>query len=413
MNELYRREDWIGTLRVADSAQTLLCQLFSPSLYSNDEKNLYQYIGRSSVENFIYREILAYTDIIEITYPNQYKINFKKELELNLASVYDWEFFYRLAVVYFLNCRHNSKIQRCEPEKYEGKQLDDFLMERIFNVAYQCCAYEDEKKEAKWFQKHRSYYTINSDGRAIINQKIKSGNTTIDLFQKVFDIVQRTTFTLNIHNGGCYQWNVQKKKEEHSQNIIIFEITSKANLDLEQDSYEKLIQYLCTKERNRIADFDENDLWYNRMKAGPRQERNLSMRNAANTDLMLFCLALGLDNDVYELLRKRRNKKFNNQKPGKGSWALQGEEEQKKLQSFLNTHTVTERLKCTFDDTKNPKDVPHRMLINASLDLIKSGLFPVIKFTEEEQKIFNYKELIETYLDKEKLEALNKHFSNI
>ena len=399
MNPLYLREHWIAPLRFADSARTLLCQLFSPAIYSKDEKNFYQYICRSATENFIYRELLAYTDIISISYP---KDNLKQYSQ-------QYEFLYRLAIVYFLNCRHNAKLERCEADKYNVKLPDDFLMERIFQVAYQCCAHDTIAEDAAWFKTYRNCYEMTSNKKIVLKTKTAQDiKQKEDLFHQVFKFVQTATFTLHLDNGQ-YQWRGPLFDDAQGVRIQL-KIISDSILDKEQFSYEKLIQYLCTKNRNGIKDFSETVLWHTNMGLGHRN-LPLSERNAADTDLMLFCLALGLDKNVYQLLLQRRNEKFNNTplRPRKGVLTLQESDEQNQLYSFLDTEKITERLICAKNEVKKAEEIPRKMLLHASIDMMKIGLYPILKFTPEEKIKYKYEDFL-CNLSNEKQEQLKQFF---
>ena len=101
---------------IAEGLGVMLRELFSDAEYSNDMKYIYMYVCKNSIEDAIYREIFANTDILRLDFENGGN---------NLDN--KRKFMLRLAVVYFLHCRHNAKLMRCKTEFAEIKELDSYL----------------------------------------------------------------------------------------------------------------------------------------------------------------------------------------------------------------------------------------------------------------------------------------------
>ena len=182
----------------------------------------------------------------------------------------------------------------------------------------------------------------------------------------LYEFAKRASFRFSLPHSQ-YVWNASEWEKNGNQiKIEIF-----AYSDENKKTYADYIQYLLSKERNSIATFSERGLWVTHMRLSRRTKGlNLSRRNASDTDLLLFCLALGMDRDVYERLRLLRNKAFldkNGSGTGPGFDQL-SDDEKNLLLDFLSV--VRERFAVAKSECRNSKEeIPRRMLENAALDM--------------------------------------------
>lgn len=124
-------------------------------------------------------------------------------------------------------------------------------------------------------------------------------------------------------------------------------------------------------------------------------------RAASNTDLLLFCTALALDEKVYYRLRTLRDEysEKENLKITKSKYPDVGEDEENQLIEFLKDSYW--RLSDARRTESKSENIPRRMLLNANRDLLKRGLKPIIHLEGNEvseiQKIFSAEILARSY----------------
>ncbi|MBR3747611.1 MAG: hypothetical protein IKN27_11695 [Selenomonadaceae bacterium] len=101
-------------------------------------------------------------------------------------------------------------------------------------------------------------------------------------------------------------------------------------------------------------------------------------RAASDIDLLLFCMALALDEKVYYRLRALRDEYSEQEKVKvtKSKYPAVGEDEENKLIEFLKDSYW--RLSDARREEDKSENIPRRMLLNANRDLLKLGLKPII-----------------------------------
>lgn len=105
-------------------------RLFSPQPYTGEMHDVYDQIFPTEPYIFIDRQLFSDTPSI--------KLRVDPRADGNEETFGEDEWLYRLAVAYFLHCRHNAKrgISCGDSEKSEMKIRDSYLAERIVRAAY-------------------------------------------------------------------------------------------------------------------------------------------------------------------------------------------------------------------------------------------------------------------------------------
>ena len=356
--EAFERKSNVGFEETAKSAAILLHKLFDEIKYSDEEKCLYQWLCRTSIENFIYREILSYETPFEIEFKNHSSLDAQKE-----------EFLIRLAVIYFLNERHNNKLDRCSSQKYNLEEFDSYLCNKILNVAYNC------PNHPEWREKY--YNSLNKEEIFFTASRL--------LVTYVSDNLRRVWIAPNYspNNSECYEVTLK---------IATYK-------DKEMSSYKELLLYLLSQERNGIGDFSSTELWNNAMDARFSNDQHIEDFSGNDLHLALICLSLGLNNSVYDRLIFLRKKAF-----GETVRSIKtpvNNEEKNMLNSFLENSR--ERMLCAKNEAPNlhKTEIVRRVLVNVAVDLMKSGLRPVgIILTDDEiKRTAISKELVEKFYE--------------
>lgn len=379
----YTRPD-INSDDIAEGLGVILRELFSDAKYSDDMKHIYQYVCKNSIENVIYREILANTDIVQLDF---------KHGGNNLDN--RRKFILRLAVVYFLHCRHNAKLARCKAELAEIRELDSYLARRVFRAAENCCpnAYErfiaNTPNVRELFKEASSMSIVFEDTR--YTEPTKGKKQKKSMFRHIL-------YAPNYQNGNI-QVIISLKKAEYKN----------------YDTYEECLQYLISCSGNAISrtvnyGFKSTEaVWRNAIneKKHPLLHHVVA-RNAHNIELVLFCLALGLNYNVYDTLKKLRDKKFKPTLPQKPQNPPIGSEELEMLENFLKN--ASERLMCAdeqaigqpINETQRARAYAksRNMVISAFLDLLKHKMRPITVLTDEEiESMLRANEITQETLD--------------
>lgn len=348
IREEYQRRADLDFKATSEMAARLLPKLFDDGQYTEEEKSLFLFC-RNVVENFIYREVL------NLKTPIAMKFERVKPLEEKLDPIRE-EFLIRLALTYVLHSQHNRRLNRCDEKLYSLKIKDDYLIARILSVARKSPGYSERKK-------------IISETEATI------------LTDEIFNIATKISITYVSPNTNLKRiWEAPKYNSIEGFKITISIDTVR---DKEIANYAEYIKYLLTEERNTVGNFTSTALWRNATHS--RFSKDASLENFAANDiqLILFCLALGLDIEVFNRLVKLRNEAFNGEETSIKQPALT-ENEKIILLEYLKQSE--ERLRCARNEAYvyNKNDIVRRVLVNVSVDLIKSGLLPVVVLTDEE-----------------------------
>ena len=359
----YTRPD-INSDDIAEGLGVILRELFSDAEYSDDMKHIYQYVCKNSIENVIYREILANTDIVQLDF---------KHGGNNLDN--RRKFILRLAVVYFLHCRHNTKLARCKAELAEIRELDSYLARRVFRAAENCCP--------------------NAYGRFIANTpNIRELFKEASSISIVFEDTRYTEPLEGIRQKKSVFKHILYAPNYQDGNIQVIISLKKAEYK-NYETFEECLQYLISCNGNAISrtvnySFISTEVvWRNAMNEyrypllhEDRAIAHVKARNAHDIELVLFCLALGLNYDAYNTVKKLRYERFKNTPrptPKKPQNPPIGSEELEMLENFLKN--ASERLMCADEQAigqqfiEKPKDRAYaksrNMVINAFLDLLK------------------------------------------
>lgn len=334
----YVRPTGMTIKELAKAASIILPKLFLNEYYSENEKCIYRYICHRNMEDFIDRELFTYAGVIIFDIPD---------------SVREDEILYRFATIYFLHCRHNAKLQRGIPEKFNMKVIDDWLYELIRVAARKCCNDWEKKKES------------------------------IPKQEKFFELFQRLSFVFEDSNVR-YIWNgdnyCEKQDIQIKLSVTLFEDEIK--------TYDELILSLLTKKRNGIADYKNSAIFWRhvmqirRGKDTYKLEANIS----PNKDILMLVLALAMDITVYDLLKSKKSELTKKHCPVRTfRYPYIGEDEEQILIERLQF--AGENLRTAIKHTNDADDiyaVPRRMLFDANLYLLQKGKRPIIPLKGEE-----------------------------
>lgn len=145
------------------------------------------------------------------------------------------------------------------------------------------------------------------------------------------------------------------------------------DMDARYDNFDDYVKFLFTKDRNGLMEIHSfNYLW---SRLGLDRDSTFFSMRPTQTEVYIFCFALGLDYDVYCKLRRLLEKE----------WAESSEAERKKkfrktFKGFTDTErdvvlrgymeVMGARLKCAKDDVNGREDfIPGQMLDNVDADL--------------------------------------------
>lgn len=334
----YIRPKDITVKDLAEAASTILPRLFINEPYSENEKCIYQYICHRNMEDFIDRELFTYAGVIIFEVPD---------------TVRESEILYRFATVYFLHSRHNAKLKRGTPEKYNMEVIDDWLYDLVRVAARKCCKDWEQKKE-------------------LVPDK-----------EKFFKLFKKLSFVFEDSNV-CYIWNGTNYFEEKDNDCIQIKLGITVFND-EIKNYDELILSLLTKKRNGIANYRNSAIfWRHVMQIRRGQDRYLlEKNNAPDTDILMFVLALAMDTTIYNLLQSKKSELTLPARTFRYPYI--GKDEKQILIERLQY--AGEHLRIAIEHTNDTDDiysVPRRMLFDANLYLLQKGKRPIIPLKGEE-----------------------------
>lgn len=316
----------------------LLCSLFSDVRYSDAEKFFYECICQNGVENFISGEI--FTD-------NAIKLILPKNADA------DQKLFYHLAAAYLLHCRHNAKLERCEPEKYNVEAPDKFLYDALCYLAW--------KNYSQWEQRNPDSFRLSN----------------------FFDKLLKTSLIFHSPDGIVHVWR-GAKYSVNDKNCC--QIKLKVIESFLYRNYGDCLKYLMTKAGNSIHDFGTStrSFWNKFINLSRSKGYNgLEDICTADVDLILFCMSLGLDDEIFKKLIDLRNKTYPNEQPKQPRTPALVDGEANYLQDLLKLSKI--RLAATRQKVSEPQDIPRRMLLNVNIHLLKRGLKPIINLDGAEE----------------------------
>lgn len=310
-----------------DATVVLLGNLFSDSRYGENERQVLGVICRG-IENFISGEIFTRWGAIKVCTPQE--------------SDETHRLFYRLAAAYFLHCRWNAKLERCQPEKYNLEVADEFLYGALTRW----------HNEEQWNQVDRNFFEMKN------------------FFQNLHRLSFRFVSPLS---GLEYVW----KGSAYSPNDRSRQIEIKARYT----DYGAYLRFLLTKKGNHIENFADatRTFWRNFIKLGrAREPYRLEDTRTADMDLILICLSLALNEEVFNTLVDLRDKTYPGINPvNPRTPVIFGEHQLEKLKRLLRISTV--RLAEAKQQLNgNLENLPRRLLRDANITMLRDGQRPII-----------------------------------
>lgn len=354
VREEYARQNDATFEDTTKIATMLLPKLMSEGQYTEKEKSMFTFC-RNVVENFIYREILNLDTLINVEYTKINKITQEAIRDRDREKL-----LVRLAVTYILHEFHNRRLNRCAEELFSLHKKDDYLCARILSVAKKT---PDHPERMKYFDSQKS---------------------TQIMADEIFDVATRMSLTyISPYSSLRTTWEAPQYAPQKNESLDVT-LTIDTVRDKEFTEYHKYIQYLLKKERNTVGDFSSAALWKNSLRARFSKDKSLETLAANEVHLIIFCLSLGFDTEVFDRLINLRNKAFQGQEIAIKIPPITTREKSVLLQFLENS---AERLRCARNEAgvKNKNHIVRRVLVNVSLDLMtKFGLLPVVVLSDEE-----------------------------
>ena len=338
----------------------LLPKLMSEGQYAEEERSMFLFCP-NVVENFIYREVLnRYYPPLNDTL---LKVEYSKVNKITQEAICDLDrekLLVRLAVTYILHELHNRRLNRCAEELFSLNQKDDYLCARILSVAKKT---PDHPERMKYFDSQKS---------------------TQIMADEIFNVATRMSLTyISPYSSLRTTWIAPKYAPQKNESFDV-ELKIDTVRDKEFTEYHEYIQYLLTEKRNTVGNFSSAALWKNSIRARFSKDKSLETLAANEVHLIIFCLSLGFDTEVFDRLINLRNKAFRNQEIAIKIPPITTREKSVLLQFLKNS---TERLRCARNEAgvKNKNHIVRRVLVNVSLDLMtKFDLLPVVVLNDEE-----------------------------
>ena len=155
------------------------------------------------------------------------------------------------------------------------------------------------------------------------------------------------------------------------------------------NDYAEYISYICTKERNHIADFPSIPaLWMQAVKT-PRAGSLLHFR-PSDRELQRLIICLGLTIEVYHKLQHLRDvyPEFEFQKQAKkvGTRSKSAKEvaRERMIEDFMRNAPIRLHVITSSDDGKIPEQIPRLLLVRATVDLVREGFSGLVSLSDEE-----------------------------
>lgn len=321
---------------LVNDAKKWLIELFDGESYDYESRAIFKFFP-NAINDFIRYELFTNSGIIKIIFPRG---TTKNEERTKYRFV---------TAAFFLNQHHQHCLQR------EIDLPRDNLIKSIRNFLATLF---------KEFPEHQAYTRI------YLDDEYYDKNDAIGRLPAILlETLEKTSFVFTDPNDPCHPhvYNFPKYQEGNLQcpQLKIQVVNYK---DYEKNTFKDYIEYLLTTpERNGMANFGRSSLnfWRNHVRIR-RGHEELTIRAEPNKVLLIFSLALGMDNLVYERLKDlRRGKIVTRILP------IIDEEGEKLLYNMLkDAHWFFEDARR---QVNNPNEIPHRILEIANQNLINTG----------------------------------------
>ena len=362
-----------------EAARYLLRSLYEEGQYPQEMKIVYCWVCTNAIEDFLYDEIFNKATVIqtrldwkemedgtpvEASGNEEEEIRGEKDLLKKLRKWIFWKhdrgLICQLLALYFLNCRHNLRLDRCLRSSYQGEMLDQFLGDCLLWEAGENCRDNFDSMMASFWR--------------IFCPKLSEEEARGHFLEILFGLFQKTLFCFeDEEEGKRYSWSALG---ETSLTVTIRVTDFQDDLYDGQEGYRypDYVAYLCSEKRNGLVQVDSLKPFWNET-VGKSRANTILLLYPSDLDLERFCLMLGLDEKVFERLCRLRDLYFppekhlsSNRVPTKDT-----RRKQKMLHLFMQQvyHRVQEaRFLCR----GKPEEIPRQMLVSASVQLIQKGV---------------------------------------
>ena len=335
--------EWRGQLRrdgyrptreeIAIDADRWLLELFSGEKYDYESIGIFKF-HPELVDNFIRYEIFADDGII--------KINFSRRM--TLAE----QMSYKFIAAAFLFHQHYSRQEIYLPR---GENLQKHI-KNFFRAMFREC------------REHLPYTRLPFGGEYYSCYELDQ------LTETVLETLEKTSFVFTNPNNPSEQF-VHNQSNEFVQlelRVVPYEEDFALNI-----TYSEYLQYLLTFERNGIMEFKSSlNFWQNHVGLG-RQHVNLEDCAEPDKVLLIFSLALGMDNLVYDRLHYLRGRNFPNQIVRRALPQIGKAEENFLYELLKDAPALCDEARRQVEAVK----IPRHILLNANEKLLGAKLNPI------------------------------------
>ena len=319
-------------------AKKWLIELFDGESYDYESRAIFKCFP-NTINYFIRYELFTNSSIIKIIFPKGMKDEERTK--------------YRFVTVAFLFHQHYQHYLQREIDLLR----DNNLIEHIEN--FLATLVEE-------FPEHQAYTYIQFDGKSYDKYK------AIRLLPAILlETLEKTSFVFIDDPRHPHVYNFPKYQEGNFQCVQVKLQVVNYN-DYEINTYSEYMQYLLTKERNGMDNFGKSlSFWKNHVGIS---RRNVDLADCAepNKTLLIFSLALGMDDLVYDkLIDLRRGPIVERRLPN-----ITLRDEKRLYEMLKDAHWFFEDARR---QVNNPTEIPHRILENANAILIEERRTPILQ----------------------------------
>ena len=326
---------------LVDDAKEWLIELFNEKSYDCESRKIFK-LFPDAINDFIRYELFTNSGIIKIIFPKGMSDNDRTK--------------YRFVAAAFILHQHYQHYLQREIDL----PRDENLIERIGN--FLATLFQE-------FPNDRAYTRIHLD-----DNQYNEHTAIRQLPEILLETLEKTSFVFikpnDLRHPHVYNFpNYQEGNHECVQ--LKFQVMNYK--DYEKNTYGEYMRYLLSAERNGMANFGDSTLsfWKNHIGIG-RKNEELTMHAEPNKILLIFALALGMDDLVYNrLIELRRGRPVKRKLPDINS------KEINLLYNMLkDAHWFLEDARRQVNN--NLTEIPQRILENANQMLIKERLNPIL-----------------------------------
>ena len=320
-------------------AKKWLIELFDGESYDYESRAIFKCFP-NTINDFIRYEFFTNSGIIKIIFPKGMKDEERTK--------------YRFVTVAFLFQQHYQHYLQREINLPRDQNLI-MQIEKFLRIIF------------KEFPEHQAYTRIHFDGRYY-----DECDAIRRLPEILLETLEKTSFVFIEPNDPRHPHVYNFPKYQEGFQCVRLELQVVNYNDYEINTYSEYMQYLLTKERNGMDDFGRSlSFWRNHVGIS-RGNVDLAYCAEPNKTLLIFSLALGMDNLVYDkLIDLRRGPIVDRIFP-----RITGKDEERLYEMLKDAYWLFEDARR---QVNKPTEIPHRILENANAILIEEGCTPILQ----------------------------------